>query len=149
MARTVLLSTAELTAEVQAVMEPHIDMAAVLADYRPLLEAVLDQYFHNAALNRSAHQLVVSYGVPTDVATSIVDRIFNRITRMMSAGFAGVIPSRSYSYKLLGETNILITEETPVARFIPDPSFNPDNHHEGLERNDWFSERMRRNLGLT
>ncbi len=148
--RGAIVSAQELVGFIQNELEPYLGDAAFVADHRPLLNGILEQYFLGASvtLGTSVEQAIVQYGVPTDIARRIDTRVTQQLTRLIQRAFVIIYPSRHYVHQILGDGDILVYEHDLTTLVPKDSVPTPEEMEEGLDRGDWYPERQRRTLGF-
>jgi len=147
--RGAIVSAQELVGFIQNQLEPYMGDAAFVADHRPLLNGVLEQYFLGApvSLGQSVVETIVAYGVPTEIAQRIDERLTQQLTRAIQRAFGIIYPARHYTHLIQGDGDIVVYEHILTA--IPtDTPPTPEEMEDGLDRGDWYPERQRRTLGF-
>ena len=140
-------------------MRPYIGIVAEIAELRPLVEVVLDQYCYGQSRHPfTAQEMITAFGIPSEIALEAETKIRTVILRQVQMAFGVIYPSCRYHYQWRYDKTLQMSESESVPI---EPPVDPDecsetveveNDHdpevlkESLERGDWVPERLRRML---
>lgn len=140
--RTVYIPLAECYAQIVNTLKPYVGVVAEIADHRPVLESILDQYFYGRCVGQyDEHTHLTQFSLPTELTHEVLQRITHQILRMIQTGFQVMYPSRHYTYTFLAGDLKIEETETYVPRLVAsvqkdDEVFNDDD--------GYIPERLRR-----
>lgn len=112
MARKILLSGEEVIGYVEYRLRPYLGVAAEIANHLPLVAAVLQDYLLGETPN-SVRQMILEYGVPSDIAQEIQEHITSDLVGTINRGLQRVYPGRIYRFELFENGDALIEEYSP------------------------------------
>ena len=112
--RTVYLPLDEIYGQIANVLRPYIGVVAEIADYKPILESVLENYFYGHSLSKfETLEYLKQLKLPTDLAKELDTKITTTAIQTIVYGFQVIYPARNYEYRFIGD-DIAITEIIPV-----------------------------------
>lgn len=143
MSRSIIISGQEMLGLISHELETYIGVVAHIADHRPILKALLDEYLYGRPIesDKTVRDMLLEYSVPTLVVDGMVERLMHLMLRQVQFGFGIIYPYRGYHYRLLPSGDAFITEtNSPIVPIQRDPELEENDE----ERGDWIPERARR-----
>lgn len=142
MNRIALIPTAELMALAHHVVLRHVDDMHSLADYRPLVEYVMDDYCYGPGVTRAATiaEILGEVGVPDTDCALVQERLDEALVAAVQSAFKIIYPSRQYSHRWLGEDLVVEERVCTPWNIAPVRAVPPD---ESMDNWDFEPERLR------
>lgn len=151
MMRTAIISASELAGLIEQQLKQYIDEVKP-SSILDLFDTALDQYFYGNFKfgNLTVVQQLTAFGLTNEDAVKVDEQITRDILRQIQTAFGIVYPSRVYIHQAQLDGTIVVTEYPPLVVSLPvEPLPTYDEVIEGIERGDWFPEKMRRSVGQT
>jgi hypothetical protein len=124
---------AELLGKVEDILQPHLGVAALVADHSHFVIAALDYFCHGAPL---PPDIGSGYYLPTEVMQRVRDEVFRVMASSIQVGFGMIWPACQYGFVIYGDD--IIVEETQIVVRLPETRIPEE------DRGDYIPERLRR-----
>lgn len=151
MKRTYLLDVYYVQAEIRHVLRQYIGAQADVQDITDIVAGYIEVVMcgHVFSRAKAPTDYLAAYGVPPNVAAALYNVIDARLVPLMHLTVGLYDPNSLYEYRMYGIGEIRI-EVSPKPQMPDEDTFNEIKQRieQELSNGDWYSERIRRIVGL-
>lgn len=128
-------------------LRTYLGVATNFCNHLPIIESIVYNYFYGPPLNGigDSVSIIKGYGVPTEAAIEIVDKIKDRLFKQLSNTVGPLKSNAAYDCAFTPMGDVIIVEmnkdPTPEEQVLKSIT-------EGLERGDYYPERIRKLFGV-
>jgi len=146
MNRAAVLPAAELMALAHHIVRKHLPEEQTLADYRLLINPILDEYCYGFGVVRdfTITERLTEWDVPVEACEQIEKQLSDVLIGAIQQAFTIIYPARHYNYRWVGED--LIVEESVCIPILSSSSRTMVDSIDELEQDEtsFTPERLRR-----